>query len=92
MTYFKQLSHSMQRNCQIRTLTSGPTLRANCHYYFSLWFCSLSSRMQKLQEEKSKCSVVGFSDPHASLHRLPAASEPLRSAWLSFIYKGNFYL
>ncbi|XP_039512565.1 uncharacterized protein LOC120467989 isoform X2 [Pimephales promelas] len=44
--------------------------------------------MQKLREGKSKCSVVGCIDPQASLHRLPT-SEPLRSAWLSFIYQGN---
>uniref|UniRef100_A0A8C5HUM5 THAP domain-containing protein 1 n=1 Tax=Gouania willdenowi TaxID=441366 RepID=A0A8C5HUM5_GOUWI len=39
-------------------------------------------------KDKLKCSVVGCSNPHASLHRLPA-SEPFRSAWLSFIFHGN---
>uniref|UniRef100_A0A8C5NHU9 THAP-type domain-containing protein n=1 Tax=Gouania willdenowi TaxID=441366 RepID=A0A8C5NHU9_GOUWI len=76
------------RNCQISTSTPGPTLRAIRHFYFSLLFCSPSSRMPKLREDKSKCSVVGCRNPHASLHRLPA-SEPFRSAWLSFIFYGN---
>uniref|UniRef100_A0A8C5EAD5 Sorting nexin C-terminal domain-containing protein n=1 Tax=Gouania willdenowi TaxID=441366 RepID=A0A8C5EAD5_GOUWI len=68
--------------------TPGPTLRAIRHFYFWLLFCSPSSRMQKLRKDKSKCWVVGCSNPHASLHRLPA-SEPFQSVWLSFIFYRN---
>ncbi|MED6249762.1 hypothetical protein ATANTOWER_019188 [Ataeniobius toweri] len=43
--------------------------------------------MPKQQAEKSKCSVVGCINPHHSIHR-PPGSEPLRSAWLNFIFNG----
>ncbi|XP_041843781.1 uncharacterized protein LOC121641608 [Melanotaenia boesemani] len=44
--------------------------------------------MPKLPVDKSKCTVVGCINAHNSLHR-PPASEPLRSAWLNFIFHGN---
>jgi len=36
----------------------------------------------------ASCSVVGCTEPRASLHRTPAA-EDVSSKWIDFIYHGN---
>ncbi|KAM8733556.1 uncharacterized protein AB9X84_025253 [Acanthopagrus schlegelii] len=38
---------------------------------------------------KHSCSVVGCTDTHVSLHRLPT-KEDTRAKWLNFIFQGNF--
>ena len=49
-------------------------------------FDKLASSMKRIQY--IRCSVVGCTDQHKSLHRTPA-SEDTRAKWIDFIFEAN---
>src|SRR4029434_4428799 len=42
----------------------------------------------KQQTKFSRCAVVGCTEPHRSIHHVPA-SEETRAKWIDFIFEGN---
>src|SRR4029434_140618 len=42
----------------------------------------------KQQTKSSRCAVVGCTEPHRSIHHVPA-SEETRAKWIDFIFEGN---
>ncbi|XP_031418465.1 uncharacterized protein LOC105908557 isoform X2 [Clupea harengus] len=40
------------------------------------------------QTKPSRCAVVGCTDPHRSIHHVPA-SEETKAKWMDFIFEGN---
>ena len=57
------------------------------HFLTSLVRDNLTTTMYN-PKAKHTCSVVGCTDTHVSLHRLPT-KEDIRAKWLNFIFQGN---